>query len=375
MLDYATHDGFINGANGIFQGSTKVFNSQKVIWILYNNPKCGQFRRINNAHLYEHEIHPTWTLVEPISKDIPIGSNSFHIIIITQFPIQLVAARTIHRTLGWTLDYLSIDPTNVYKHGLTYTTSSHVKEKKNPFTTFANEFFSNWSKCCHGDASIANHCMMGCTCPQPTYIRDSHVLIYFLNIRSLPLHKNDIFSYYNLKIVHILCFNETHFNTLMSNNTSLNIDTRTHSMISVKWSKWYNDYIWQFHNLIITWNFYIFRGWIYYNNIQCKYKKCYSYKINIQTFNIILVNVHNSSSKVFGSNAKFLSHYNNWQFQYWHVWSKLNTTKWTPKFYGPIFNGTSIFKNYINLWISYSSHMDKYTHSTMHVRSCWSLLD
>ncbi len=49
----------------------------------------------------------------------------------------------------------------------------------------------------------------------------------------MPLHKNDVFSEYNLKIAHILCFNETHFNTLMFNNTSSNIDTRTHSMINV----------------------------------------------------------------------------------------------------------------------------------------------
>ncbi len=27
--NYATHDGLVNGADGIFQGSTKVFNSQK----------------------------------------------------------------------------------------------------------------------------------------------------------------------------------------------------------------------------------------------------------------------------------------------------------------------------------------------------------
>jgi hypothetical protein len=77
--NYATHDGLVNGANVIFQGSTKVFNSQEVIWILFNNPKCGQLA-IKNAHLYEHEIHPTWTPVEPISKDIQIGSNSSHII-------------------------------------------------------------------------------------------------------------------------------------------------------------------------------------------------------------------------------------------------------------------------------------------------------
>ncbi len=68
---------------------------------------------------------------------------------------------------------------------------------------------------------------------KPHTFRDSHVLIYSFNIRSLLLHKNDVFSYYNLKTTHILCFNETHFNTLTSNNTSLNIDTRTHSMINV----------------------------------------------------------------------------------------------------------------------------------------------
>jgi len=37
---------------------------------------------------------------------------------------------------------------------------------------------------------------------------------------------------------------------------------------------------------------------------------------NKQTFNIILVSVHNSPSKVFGSNVNFLSHDSNWRFQY-----------------------------------------------------------
>jgi hypothetical protein len=68
--NYATHDGFVNGVDGIFQGSIKIFNSQEVIWIFFSNLKCGQLTRIMNAHLYEHEIHPTWTPIEPISKDI-----------------------------------------------------------------------------------------------------------------------------------------------------------------------------------------------------------------------------------------------------------------------------------------------------------------
>jgi hypothetical protein len=76
--NYATHDDLVNGVDGIFQGSIKVFNSQEVIWILFNNPKCGQLTRVENAHLYEHAIHPTWTPIEPISKYIQIGSNSSH---------------------------------------------------------------------------------------------------------------------------------------------------------------------------------------------------------------------------------------------------------------------------------------------------------
>jgi len=80
--------------------------------------------------LYEHEIHPTWTLIEPIYKDIQIGSNSPHIITRTQFPIQLVVTHTVHQAQGLTLNYLAFDPNNVHKHGLTYTKLFHVKKKE-----------------------------------------------------------------------------------------------------------------------------------------------------------------------------------------------------------------------------------------------------
>jgi hypothetical protein len=62
--------------------------------------------------------------------------------------------------------------------------------------------------------------------PKPHTFCDSHVLIYFLNSKSLPIQQNDVLLDCNFKIVHILCLNEIHFNTLTSNNTSLNIDTK-----------------------------------------------------------------------------------------------------------------------------------------------------
>jgi hypothetical protein len=148
--------------------------------------------------------------------------------------------------------------------------------------------------------------------PKSHMFCSSQVLIYS---GSLPLHKNDIFLDCNFKTTHILCFSETHFNTWTFNNTFLNIDIRTHLTISVNGPKWYNDYIWRFHNLIMTWNFYIFESWVYCNNIQYKYKKDNSYNSNIQTFNVFLIGVRNSHSNFVGSNVKYLSYNNNWQFQ------------------------------------------------------------
>jgi hypothetical protein len=60
-----------------------------------------------------------WTPIEPMFKDIQIGSNSTHIIRRMQFPIQLTIGRTIYQTQGLTFDYLTFDPNGIYKHGLT----------------------------------------------------------------------------------------------------------------------------------------------------------------------------------------------------------------------------------------------------------------
>jgi ATP-dependent exoDNAse (exonuclease V) alpha subunit len=49
----------------------------------------------------------------------------------SQYPIQLVAASTIHRSQGLTLDLLTFDPSGIHHHGLTYTTLSRVREKEN----------------------------------------------------------------------------------------------------------------------------------------------------------------------------------------------------------------------------------------------------
>jgi len=63
--------------------------------------------------------------------------------------------------------------------------------------------------------------------PTPHILHHSHVLIFSFNTRSLSLHKNDVFLDYNMKVFHILCFNETHLNPQTSNIISF-IDLEKH---------------------------------------------------------------------------------------------------------------------------------------------------
>jgi hypothetical protein len=68
--------------------------------------------------------------------------------------------------------------------------------------------------------------------PTPHTLQHSHVLICYVNIKSLSLHKSDVFLNYNLKTFHILFFNETHFNPQTSSIISF-IDSKKQSSISV----------------------------------------------------------------------------------------------------------------------------------------------
>jgi hypothetical protein len=117
------------------------------------------------------------------------------------------------------------------------------------------------------------------------------------------------------------------WNTLQhtSNNTSLNIDTTMHSTISVNGQ---NDI------MTILDNFTTLSSYETFTSLRAKYIvttfnakiENYSYS-NAQIFNIVLVNVHDSPSKLFRFNVYFLSHNNSWWFQYQYIESKLNINK------------------------------------------------
>ncbi len=95
----------------------------------FHNPQIGINTLIKNFHIYKQfpTIDKKWALIKQKIEKIQSDSNPFHIIIRIQFPIQLVATRTILRAQGLIFNRFAFDPNGVTKHGLTYTELFQVR--------------------------------------------------------------------------------------------------------------------------------------------------------------------------------------------------------------------------------------------------------
>jgi len=81
---FATSDGFVNGANGIFKTLT-TYCEKTIIWIMFQNSKIRMLARKKYSHYYDNDIESKWTPIESIIKDIRIGKSQSFIIRKIQF--------------------------------------------------------------------------------------------------------------------------------------------------------------------------------------------------------------------------------------------------------------------------------------------------
>ncbi len=79
--NHEASDGLVNGANGIFEGFTKII-SKSLIWMHFHNPQIGHKTQIKNLQIYDEfsRLDKQWTPIEHKIVEIQIGSNPFHII-------------------------------------------------------------------------------------------------------------------------------------------------------------------------------------------------------------------------------------------------------------------------------------------------------
>ncbi len=146
---------------------------------------------------------------------------------------------------------MAFDPTDAYKHELTYTTLSHIKKKtklcffdlckQRTFKQIERLIF----KCiCYKQMHI------GLLVPTPSTLRNTHILIYSFDTRSL-LHKNDIFFDYNLKYNSYIMFKGNIFQPIFVDYCIIQWHYKTFKLKCTS-AKWYHDTIWQLHTLVIT---------------------------------------------------------------------------------------------------------------------------
>jgi hypothetical protein len=84
--NYATSNGFVNGANDIFKTST-TYCEKIIIWIMFQNFKIGTLIREKYNQPYNN-FESKWTQIELVIKDIRVGkSQSF---IITRIHVQFL---------------------------------------------------------------------------------------------------------------------------------------------------------------------------------------------------------------------------------------------------------------------------------------------
>jgi hypothetical protein len=190
--NYVTSNGIVNGAIGSFKTST--YCEKTIIWIMFCNSKIGTLNIYVYSHYYDNNIESKCTPIELIIKDIRVGKSQSFIITRIQFQIQLATTITIHSSQGLSLDELVFDPTNVKKHGLTYTTLFHIPTKEKLFllTPFQHENF-------YVDLKV--HMEMNRLKTIATWIllifqfknlHNSHVIIQTLNTTSLCQHFENI---------------------------------------------------------------------------------------------------------------------------------------------------------------------------------------
>jgi hypothetical protein len=77
--NYETTDGFVNGADGIFEDFTKTI-SKYFVWIHFHNHRIEHSTQINFFQIYDEfsRFDKQWTPIEPKITEIQIVISHYH---------------------------------------------------------------------------------------------------------------------------------------------------------------------------------------------------------------------------------------------------------------------------------------------------------
>ncbi|XP_060597221.1 uncharacterized protein LOC132751117 [Ruditapes philippinarum] len=160
-------------------------------------------------HVYQG-IDRSWTSISRVSRQFPVGKYKNVKVQRTQFPLQLAAGKTVHRSQGDTLDKIVVqlpDKKSPHMHyvALSRVTTLSGLKNLNPFNpdkfTVSEDVKTEMARL--RDTSEVSLCFT------PIYTSHHVFSICFLNAQSLPLHLLDIKQDRNLMAADTLMLVET----------------------------------------------------------------------------------------------------------------------------------------------------------------------
>ena len=207
-------DGVVNGAECVVQHIGDIGENKwpLCIWVQFRDNQIGEQSRKNVSG--KHIIHAKkgWTPIQPIQRQF-VASRSNILVTRKQFPLQLSAARTIHKAQSATYDKIIINMSTppktpkIFMEGIHYVALSRSRTFAGVHATDLNVSMIRVSSKVQDFLNKKRNMLT--LCYTPTYESPNSLRIMYNNIGSLPKKWNAIANNHNLINADIFFIAET----------------------------------------------------------------------------------------------------------------------------------------------------------------------
>ena len=212
-LNVSVEDGLTNGAScSIRMFDYRVSSSQRVsiVWVEFENSSSGNQWRQKYSNLYKRDIPRNWTPILEVTRCFNIQHYKSYNVVGRQFPLQMAAAKTIHKAQGSTLNGAVLHFGSRKNDHIHYVGLSRIKNLANLYIMELNEKkISICSDVKDEMNRLKSTSQLQLMLPDLCNITNDCTLICFHNCRSLKKHLNDLKNDIYLKHMDILALCET----------------------------------------------------------------------------------------------------------------------------------------------------------------------
>ena len=207
-------DGIVNGAECVVQYIGEIAENQwpLCIWVQFRDTEIGVQSRKNVSGIHAVYAKKGWTPILPIQRQF-VASRSNILVTRKQFPLQLSAARTIHKAQSATYDKIIINMSTppktpkIFMEGIHYVALSRSRTFSGVQATDLNVNMIRVSS--KVQKFLEKQKKMLTLCYIPTYDTPNSLRIMYNNIGSLPKKWSAISNNHNLINADIFFIAET----------------------------------------------------------------------------------------------------------------------------------------------------------------------